>query len=537
MQNKKQKDSNGQIIRDTVEKEHIKKALDHVGKNGVPANERGLTKFIDVGGAEYPLKYVFKLACAFRAGKDPAAAGEFTYEFTSSEAETRLLKFADEIGYRIVNGAEQMKKQFRKYMKNIARQDNSQPYAKNTVGAYIEALTYLGKQLKELNLYSKSVFDIDTIEELAKIREIYKANSQIKALLTARNNASNTSSGLSVYEKFLIYAESESPTPLTATETNPVPNLKAENIIFYGVPGSGKSYSIKERVNNTESAEFGTDNAYDTLVAAGNISKIVFHPDYTYSDFVGQISPDDNNGVLKYPFKPGPFTNILKKAIKNPQKPYLLVIEEINRGNAAAIFGDIFQLLDRDETGKSEYPITNQEIAKIVHSDSDQQIFIPNNLWLFATMNTSDQNVFTLDTAFQRRWEMELVPNKFDHPDLNFTIAGTAVTWKKFAKTTNDHLKKQSGVLSSEDKLLGAWFVKADSDGSNTISKKRFANKVLKYLWDDAFKFERSDFFSADYKTLDDVIRAFYTNDSGFDTILQPKVHSLLLADIADQND
>ena len=149
-----------------------------------------------------------------------------------------------------------------------------------------------------------------------------------------------------------------------------------------------------------------------------HVERLVFHPDYTYSDFIGQILPVvAEDGQVSYQFTAGPFTNILKDAYLNPTEEYILVIEEINRGNAPAIFGEVFQLLDRKviasekyddgmPIGTSEYGITNANIAKIVYGDSKHKVKIPSNLSIIGTMNTSDQNVFTLDTAFQRRWEM-----------------------------------------------------------------------------------------------------------------------------------
>jgi hypothetical protein len=285
-----------------------------------------------------------------------------------------------------------------------------------------------------------------------------------------------------------------------------------ENKIFYGVPGCGKSHAIEGKIDAICRSLLG----YNGL-NADNITRVVFHPDYTYYDFTGQLLPVKAESGVEYDFKPGPFTNILKKAIKNEFAPYFLIIEEINRGNAAAIFGDLFQLLDRSrkEAGKSKYEVDNHEIAKIVYRDTGDKyknigdkIFIPANLWLLATMNTSDQNVFTLDTAFQRRWSMELIPNKFDEKKHNFLIEGTEVTWMEFASKVNEKLEDGNEMMSG-DKRLGAWFVKADKtiDGKKVISKECFANKVLKYLWDDAFKFNRGDFFNtAVYKTLEKVI-------------------------------
>lgn len=191
------------------------------------------------------------------------------------------------------------------------------------------------------------------------------------------------------------------------------------NVLLYGVPGSGKSWTIEH-----EYCKKGT-----------NVERLVFHPDYTYSDFIGQILPNvDEEGQVSYKFTPGPFTNILHDAYNNPEKEYILIIEEINRGNAPAIFGEVFQLLDRKTElreadddgypiGTSEYGITNANIAKIVYGDARHKVRIPSNLSIIGTMNTSDQNVFTLDTAFQRRWEMRLIENNFEHVDRSLADA------------------------------------------------------------------------------------------------------------------
>lgn len=294
-----------------------------------------------------------------------------------------------------------------------------------------------------------------------------------------------------------------------------------QNIILYGVPGSGKSYAIKHQYCDDET----------------KMVRVVFHPDYTYSDFVGQILPvisgenDEGEGRIIYKFVPGPFTQILKKAYENPESMFFLVIEEINRGNAPAIFGDIFQLLDRSvagkNTGESEYGITNSDIAEIAYGDPYHMVKIPSNLSIICTMNTSDQNVFTLDTAFQRRWNMRLVPNKFSDSDLKFSetkILDTRVSWKTFCERINDIiLTKNVRLTSSEDKRLGTHFV-TESDLKNiepsdlhgkelsdaVLSNRKFPEKVIKYLWDDAFKFNREEIFDINkFNSLESVIDKF----------------------------
>ena len=276
------------------------------------------------------------------------------------------------------------------------------------------------------------------------------------------------------------------------------------NIILYGVPGSGKSWTIAEEYCKDED----------------KMERLVFHPDYMYSDFVGQILPVVKDGKVEYEFVPGPFTKILYKAYHNPGEMYYLIIEEINRGNAPAIFGDIFQLLDRytDDSkgypeGTSEYPISNDNIAKAVYGNKDKKVRMPSNLSIIGTMNTSDQNVFTLDNAFQRRWNMRLIPNSFvNHPYATKGILDTTVSWQGFCEVINSEILRRDSVASSEDKRLGAYFValsdliwhKEEDQIADKKSKKylkakhknqRFSEKVLKYLWDDAFKFNHPDVF------------------------------------------
>ncbi|GAA7695981.1 hypothetical protein JP0154_00250 [Helicobacter pylori] len=280
-----------------------------------------------------------------------------------------------------------------------------------------------------------------------------------------------------------------------------------KNIILYGVPGSGKSYTLQR--------DYCNDNSV--------VEKIVFHPDYSYSDFVGQIMPSvDDSGIVSYKFNPGPFTNILKKAYHNPQIRHVLVIDEINRGNAPAIFGEIFQLLDRlkhdkngFKKGSSEYAINNMDIANIVHNDKNASIRIPSNLWIIATMNTSDQNVFTLDTAFQRRFSMQLIENSFENVDddfKNMKILDTDITWQKFCTTINEKIAQNNeGLSSMEDKRFGVYFVNID----DLKSKENFAHKVIKYLWDDVFKFDRNIIFdTTKFNTLEAVVKNF-TKEKG----------------------
>lgn len=319
------------------------------------------------------------------------------------------------------------------------------------------------------------------------------------------------------------------------------------NVLLYGVPGSGKSWTIEHEYCKPESV----------------VERLVFHPDYTYSDFIGQILPAvAEDGQVSYKFTPGPFTNILREAYNNPGKEYILIIEEINRGNAPAIFGEVFQLLDRKveirdidddgyPIGTSEYGITNMNIAEEMYGKDrkTEKVRIPSNLSIIGTMNTSDQNVFTLDTAFQRRWDMRLIENDFSNVDPTLAdaeILDTTVTWRNFCVEINKIVVGNSArMTSAEDKRLGAYFVhlrdlkfndamgdlkvydalrKKESKGTLTDDEKtqiaiirdairqnrKFPEKVIKYLWDDAFKFNREVIFEVtEYQSLEQVIRAF----------------------------
>ncbi|WP_219035938.1 McrB family protein [Helicobacter pylori] len=317
----------------------------------------------------------------------------------------------------------------------------------------------------------------------------------------------NVLNGLISNRHLLVFSENETKSLSDNKIDESVRIDGGKNIILYGVPGSGKSYTLQR--------DYCNDNSV--------VEKIVFHPDYSYSDFVGQIMPSvDDSGIVSYKFNPGPFTNILKKAYHNPQIKHVLVIDEINRGNAPAIFGEIFQLLDRlkhdkdgFKKGSSEYVINNIDIANIVHSDKNASIRIPSNLWIIATMNTSDQNVFTLDTAFQRRFSMQLIENSFENVDddfKNMKILDTDITWQKFCTTINEKIAQNNDGLSSmEDKRFGVYFVNID----DLKSKENFAHKVIKYLWDDVFKFDRNIIFdTTKFNTLEAVVKNF-TKEKG----------------------
>ena len=299
-----------------------------------------------------------------------------------------------------------------------------------------------------------------------------------------------------------------------------------QNIIFYGVPGCGKSHRINELLH-LDDEKNGLKKEY--------YKRILFHPEYSYSDFVGQLRPVTEGGnKITYKFAPGPFTEILCDAYKDREHDYFLIIEEINRGNAPAIFGDLFQLLDRKD-GESEYSIDNKDIldyfkkrkskegdsgamAQVVETIERDGIRIPKNLTIFATMNTCDQNVFTLDTAFKRRWRMSRIVNDFDKDssvsEWKISFKSGGFSWKEFAKAVNDAiLNNCNDGTAAEDKQLGTHFIKE----CDLTPARRFAEKVMLYLWDDVAKYDKSQLFDTNkYKTLDMVIDGFAKGENVF---------------------
>ena len=260
--------------------------------------------------------------------------------------------------------------------------------------------------------------------------------------------------------------------------------------IYYGAPGTGKSYKINEITKSTK-----------------NFTRTTFHPDSDYSTFVGCYKPTmEPTGTIvggkeqtkiSYSYVAQAFLQAYTAAWKNTSEPYYLIIEEINRGNCAQIFGDLFQLLDRDEDGMSSYGITpdkdianylKKEFAKseIENADikSGNTMMLPSNLYILATMNTSDQSLFPIDSAFKRRWDWEYVPIEDAGKKHYIKVGNKKYDWWTFIDTINNSIDHITG---SEDKKMGYWFVKPQNN-DREITAKQFVGKVLFYLWNDVYK-------------------------------------------------
>ena len=306
--------------------------------------------------------------------------------------------------------------------------------------------------------------------------------------------------------------------------------------IYYGAPGTGKSHGIKKLLKEMN-------------VPKENIFRTTFHPDSDYSSFVGCYKPtmkpvDDKykavagkDEEIAYSFVPQTFIKAYTQAYKKPNENVYLIIEEINRGNCAQIFGDLFQLLDRDDNGVSEYPIKADSDLKMYleeelenHPDGikDGELCLPSNLYIWATMNTSDQSLFPIDSAFKRRWDWEYEPIKYKNKDWVIEIAGNKYSWISFQRIINDMIFE---ATNSEDKMLGDYFVKPYN---NIISEKQFVNKVLFYLWNDVCKDGDGDIFrTSDNK---DVKFSDLYDDNGSNT-LQSMMEYLGIKPISDDFD
>ena len=369
-------------------------------------------------------------------------------------------------------------------------------------------------------------------KELQDMIDLLYENEEFKAYnAKGGNQYSNT---LETYLKFLhakeIFAEETKP------KYSPILSLQQ---IYYGAPGTGKSKAIKD------------------LTFGESVIRTTFHPDSDYASFVGTYKPiteevvlrdcygkkvidDETKEVVKeekiaYKFIPQAFLEAYVNAWKKlgSGKKQYLIIEEINRGNCAQIFGDLFQLLDRNEYGFSDYPIVadkdmqkylEKEFAgwEITNKDEINQLYgeanmvnlimtgerlvLPSNLYIWATMNTSDQSLFPIDSAFKRRWEWKYVPiregrDKETNAPLNWYIntGDKQYNWWSFISKVN---KLIGSLTNSEDKKLGYFFCKAKDD---EIDADLFVSKVIFYLWNDVFKdygFDDKDFQDEEGKIL-----------------------------------
>lgn len=288
------------------------------------------------------------------------------------------------------------------------------------------------------------------------------------------------------------------------------PLKETEQKIYYGAPGTGKSHKVEQTLRNIDSHFY---------------ERITFHPEFDNASFIGSYRPKSNKDSITYEFIPQSFTNIYIKAWHDEENQYYLAIEEINRGNCAEIFGDIFQLLDRNSnyTVSPSEEMKNHIIEKLgsEHEGIKKGLKLPPNLSLYATMNTSDQSLFPMDSAFKRRWDWEYIPICYDNIPENESYGYNVIIddthsfkWIDFIKNVNTVIKNNPNL--GMDKCIGNYFIKSDS---KEISLKEFINKAIFYLWNDVFKDEDSsdsifekrtsyeDFFPIETKGKDEILK------------------------------
>lgn len=371
---------------------------------------------------------------------------------------------------------------FRKWLEN-----NFAPKS-GSLHAYILSINILSEKL------SKNLFSVDDLPYLQNLYNDVKDNQSVKGSFFYCEKSPSygekgfLSAALSSYIKFIA-------------ETQKNRNSPTNNTIYYGAPGTGKSYRVDQIIKDLDPQYF---------------ERVTFHPEYDNASFVGGYKPvsqrnEKGEEEIGYRFVPQAFSTIYSRAWQDPTQPYYLVIEEINRGNCAEIFGEIFQLLDRN----SEYTVTpSKELREHLlkdfsdnpeHEGIRKGLKLPSNLHILATMNTSDQSLFPMDSAFKRRWEWEYVPicydprTEEDKDNLSFGYEielpdGTKYRWIDFiSKINNNHIKNNPSL--GMDKCIGNYFIKPDS--GNFITLKPFISKVIFYLWNDVFKDEDNKVFES----------------------------------------
>lgn len=381
----------------------------------------------------------------------------------------------------------------------------------------VRDLEMVSEMALEEGAISKSIYTVDDVDEFLNMVSKIRASEKYKEYKAKRKDKNGESGlacdqGMTNYEKFLRFLHAGNQDKYMPI--NPITGVKSNysrNRIFFGAPGTGKSFTV----NSEKDKLLGDQGKSD-------FERVTFHPDYSYANFVGTYKPipckdSDGKDSITYEYVPGPFMRMLVKALKSARlgekRPFLLVIEEINRANVAAVFGDVFQLLDRGGDNVSEYSIqTSEDMRKYLAKhdvlggspDMYETLVLPDNLFIWATMNSADQGVFPMDTAFKRRWEFTYIGIDDNDSDLHGkmvevgSVVAQRVEWNKLRKAINNFLAKHK---INEDKQLGPYFISRDIvvPAGTEINKKRFADvfksKVIMYLYEDAAKQKRSTLF------------------------------------------
>jgi len=427
---------------------------------------------------------------------------------------------------------------FREWMRSQVNEGGIRRYTDNAIIAYCYALrTACHKMVPSV---AGNLFAISDADEFDKLYPLILGSADFEQVnMESGNGAFGV--GMKLYRSYLKQENLTDADGLSAPfflkkqinnagynenrgaefNYNEVP-MKPVQRIYYGAPGTGKSYSVMKLLE----AEYQDKKQRDS-----HCKRVIFHPTYRYEDFVGSIKPLISlDKPLDYVYSPGPFTELLKEAFGHPTEKYYLIIEEINRGNAPAIFGDLFQLLDRQESGKSEYAVENVDVSAYFSRDPglknlflEGKVWLPANYNIIATMNTADENIFVLDNAFKRRFKLQYVQIDFEEIPEKWsreyaTFMGTESlenlfhdspleeyanrlalqgqlrrNWPTFARLVNYLIDRmnlellRSGVPGvakiPENKKLGPFFVSDEE----LMDRGEFINKVIFYLKQDVF--------------------------------------------------
>lgn len=329
--------------------------------------------------------------------------------------------------------------------------------------------------------------------------------------------------------------------------------VRPQQIIYFGAPGTGKSYLV------------------DRQTVGRQVIRATIHPEYSYADFVGQLLPTTSeNGEIRFEFMPGPLTEALEAAFADRSQEVCLVLEELSRGNVAAVFGDTFQLLDRGDDGNSRYRIFNRMIAaripeteEALRGLSTHEVFFPANLSILATVNVNDQNVAPMDTAFKRRFDWQYVAStpvadetraintQLNNPAISVIAGGGLLetNWLSFYSALNEFIvDTRNGMGRNEDRQVGQFFLEfprqsvLDSHDPNPDTRRTaaevvnhaFKNKLLQYLWQDVavhtLGFSGKSLFAASVTSFGELYRRFGTeqvfSDDFLDDFLLPGRHA-----------
>lgn len=398
------------------------------------------------------------------------------------------------------NSNEYLYNQFKIWLKNDYK-NKGEPLAPESQKKY---LTYLEKVIPSIfQEHFDMHINIFKIKDYRKINEFYGIfKKDLKEIDKKTSNA--YSAALNRYSEFLI---------------NYLKNIFPQQVILYGAPGTGKSHYLDELTKNKQN----------------NIERITFFDGYSNAQFIGSYKPVSRKNNITYEFVPGPIFRILENAYLNPEEHYYLIIEEINRGPADKIFGSTFQLLDRLHNGESQYPISLSEEQNLYLKEKLEDIYtttifkrkglyFPSNLSIYATMNSGDQNVYPLDSAFKRRWDFKYITlnqnqNNFGENEAKYLVNiknNKIIPWNIFRTAINNILLKNN---IREDRLLAPFFLSPNSFEYNNneycLSEEKFESKILMYLFEDILRYSnKSIIFAPELLSFSDLLEKYRDSEA-----------------------